>query len=85
MLRQPILLDADYPRKLEEELSAFICNIFDQPLEQAYRRSRVYRPKDCDHYLATAAGEESLTFANLTGRLARKITGKLLGRRSGRK
>lgn len=85
MLRQPILLDADYPRKLEEELSAFICNIFDQPLEQAYRRSRVYRPKDCDHYLATAAGEESLTFANLTGRLARKITGKLLGRRSGSK
>jgi hypothetical protein len=78
MLRQPILVDPAYPRKLEEELTAFICHIFEQPPERAYRRSRVYRPKDCDDYLATAAGAESLTFANLLKRLMKKIIDKFL-------
>ena len=84
MLRQPIFVDPEYPQKLEEELSAYICHIVDQPLEQAYRRSRVYRPRDCDRYLATAAGAESLTFANLLKRLMKKIVDKLMRRSSGK-
>ena len=79
MLRQPILVDPDYPRRLEEELNQYVCHIFDQPLEKAYRRSRVYRPKFCDDYLANAVSEESLTFANLCKRLIQKITGKIRG------
>lgn len=77
MLRQPILVDPDYPRRLEEELNQYICHIFDQPLEKAYRRSRVYRPKFCDEYLAGAVSRESLTFVNLCKRLLEKICGKL--------
>ena len=78
MLRQPILVDPDYPTKLEENLGAYICHIFDQPLEQAYRRSRVYRPKFCDDYLASSVNEESLTFVNLCKRLLSKLTGKIV-------
>lgn len=78
MLRQPILVDPDYPRKLEEELGNYVCHIFDQPLERAYRRSRVYWPKTCDDYLARAVDSESLTMANLVKRVFAKLTGKLL-------
>lgn len=54
MLRQPILVDPDYPRRLDEELEKFIINIFEQPKEKAYRRCRVYYPKWHDEYLAQA-------------------------------
>ena len=77
MLRQPILVDPAYPRQLEENLGKFICHIFDQPLEQAYRRSRVYKPKQCNDFLARAVDEEWLTAGNLTKRLLRKVAGKI--------
>lgn len=51
MLRQPILVDPGYPKRLEEELDKFICAIFDQPLEKAYRRCQVYHPKTYNDYL----------------------------------
>lgn len=45
MLRQPILVDPEMPERLWQELEQFVCHIFDQPLEKAYRRPRVYMPK----------------------------------------
>ncbi len=80
MLRQPILVDPEYPVKLEEGLRAFICNIFDQPLEKAYRRSRVYSPKDCDDYLARAVDSETLTMGNLLRRMGGKVVQKFTGK-----
>ena len=77
MLRQPILVNPEYPRQLEENLGKFICHIFDQPLEQAYRRSRVYKPKQCNDFLTRAVDEEWLTAGNLTKRLLRKVAGKI--------
>lgn len=40
MLRQPIFNDPIFPEKKMKELEEFLCHIFDQPLENAYRRSR---------------------------------------------
>ena len=40
MLRQPIFNDPLFPEKKMKELEDFLCHIFDQPLEKAYRRSR---------------------------------------------
>lgn len=54
MLRQPILKDPALPQKMDEELERFILHIFEQPYEQAYRRCRVYYPKQHDEYLARA-------------------------------
>jgi len=39
---------------MDQELGEFINHIFEQPLEQAYRRCRVYYPKWHDEYLARA-------------------------------
>lgn len=54
MLRQPILVNTDYPNQLAEDLERFVLNIFEQPLEQAYRRSRVYFPKHAETYLTAS-------------------------------
>lgn len=78
MLRQPILVDPTYPERLEKELGEFICSIFDQPPEKAYRRSRVFLPKRCDDYLARAVDQESLTMKNLVQRIRDKVKKKLL-------
>lgn len=52
MLRQPIFVEEGFPQKKLAELEEYICHIFDQPLEKAYRRSRVYTPKHINDYLA---------------------------------
>lgn len=78
MLRQPILVNPDYPRQLEKSLNEYVCHIFDQPLEKAYRRTRVYRPRYCDDYLARAVDTESLTMRNLISRILAKVTGKII-------
>ncbi len=79
MLRQPILVDPEYPKRLQEERDAFLGNIFEQPLEQAYRRCRVYHPKSIDTYLATMVDPDSLDFGNLIHRLLEKVKKKTLG------
>lgn len=45
MMRQPIMVDPEYPQKLLDDMDAFVRNIFEQPKEKAYRRSRLYMPK----------------------------------------
>lgn len=76
MLRQPILVDPTYPSRLEKDLGAYICHIFDQPLDKAYRRSRVYSPQNCDNYLSRAVDSEDMTFAYLIKRLLLKLKEK---------
>lgn len=44
ILRQPVFVEEDYIEKKVQELEQFVRNIFDQPLEKAYRRSRLYMP-----------------------------------------
>ncbi|MBP3684239.1 MAG: hypothetical protein J6J12_04665 [Oscillospiraceae bacterium] len=77
MLRQPILVDPDYPERLEEQLHAFVRNIFDQPLDKAYRRSRVYSPKNCDDLLSRFVDSETLTMKNLAKRIGQKVIDKI--------
>ena len=65
MLNKPIFnTDFDYYGHMEEYYS-FLKHIFDQPIEQAYRRSRVYVPHDHEQYLlekAEAAPEKKKRF-----------------------
>ena len=55
MLRQPILVDPDLPRRLDEELEKYILHIFEQPLDKAYRRCRAYYPQWQNEFLAKAS------------------------------
>lgn len=73
MLQQPILVDPDYPRQLDEDLEKFICAIFEQPLDKAYRRGRVYYPQWHNDFLAQAVEPSRLH------RLKQRLK-KLLGR-----
>lgn len=70
MLRQPILVDPEYPKKLDAELQKFILHIFQQPYEQAYRRCRVYYPQNHDNYLANCV--EPSRFQKLKQRFKRR-------------
>lgn len=51
MLRQPILNDKDLIKNKLNDLRSFLDNIFDQPIEKAYRRSRVHSPYQHSAYL----------------------------------
>lgn len=51
MLRQPIFVNPKFVDDTLESFEKYLCNIFDQPLEKAYRRSRVYAAKTDDEYL----------------------------------
>lgn len=73
MMRQPILVDPNYPRQLEQDLEKYVCSIFEQPLEKAYRRCRVYYPREHNDFLAEAV-EPSRMY-----RLKQKVK-KALGR-----
>lgn len=80
MLSHPILVDSGYPARLEQELGEYVRHIFDQPLEQAYRRSRVYHPKVIDDYLSRVVDSETLTAKNLVERLSGKVRRVISGK-----
>lgn len=77
MMNQPILMGPDYAQRLHEDLEAYICRIFDQPLEKAYRRSRVYGPARIDDYLAKAVHPEQITLGKAVKQFAIKIRRKM--------
>jgi len=76
MLRQPILVDPQKPQQLEEEFGRFICHIFDQPPEKAYRRSRVYYAKQMDDYMARAVDPDEISMGTLCKLMQKKIRRK---------
>ena len=51
MLNEPILKNNDIIRNLYNDLETFVCNIFDQPIESAYRRSRYFYPKRYEDFM----------------------------------
>ncbi len=54
ILREPIFINRDFVADTLSAFEKYLCFIFDQPLERAYRRSRVYASKYIDYYLANA-------------------------------
>lgn len=77
MLSQPILVDPEYPARLERELGEYVRHIFEQPLEKAYRRSRVYHPQMIDDFLAKARIPEEMTMVELERTMKRKVVRKI--------
>lgn len=72
MMRQPILVDPEYPQRLLDDLDAYVRHIFDQPKESAYRRSRVYMPKQYeDEIIAMNHREYHSTRAKIRKRFGR--------------
>lgn len=60
MANQPILNPSFDYQKFRADYEAFLRHIFEQPIEQAYRRSRVYVPKQHEEYLRQKASENTI-------------------------
>lgn len=58
MLRQPIFNNPRYPQDKYEEVERFLCHIFDQPLDKAYRRSRYLVSTYHENFIAKSIGRE---------------------------
>ncbi len=54
MLRQPIFAEKENPESYLQNLEDFLYNIFDQPYEKAYRRSKVHSPLRHEQFLNEA-------------------------------
>lgn len=67
MLRQPIFRDPEYPSKVLAEEEAFLCSIIDQPMEKAYRRSRVYWAGRYNGYIAAIPAQAAPAAPRRTG------------------
>lgn len=58
MLREPVFVNPDFAEKITKDIEDFVVNIFEQPLETAYRRSRVYCPKKHEDFLKKYSARE---------------------------
>lgn len=54
MMNQPIFVEENYISKSYEQAEDFLIHIFEQPIEKAYRRSRVFWPKGHEEFLVKA-------------------------------
>lgn len=77
MLNEPVFAKDFSPSDVIAAEEAFICNIFDQPLEKAYRRSRVYWPQRFNDYLCEAKLVENIPMKELTRAMKNRVKGKL--------
>ena len=76
MQRQPIFVDDDFPVKLIDKIEKFLFNIFDQPPEKAYRRSRVYSPEYYEKFILESEVIKKKKVDRILKR--RKIKGKFI-------
>ena len=58
MLRQPIFNNPKYPEEKLAEVERFLCHIFDQPLEDAYRRSRYMASEHFENFMVKSLQRE---------------------------
>lgn len=61
MMRQPILKDPNYYENVVNAYEAFVLNIFEQPIEQAFRRARGFTPKHIEDEIKTLVSPEELS------------------------
>lgn len=51
MMRQPIFNNPKYPEELMANLEKYLCHIFDQEPQNAFRRARIYSPKKHEEFM----------------------------------
>ena len=90
MLRQPIFNNPKYPEEKLSEVEQFLCHIFDQPLEEAYRRSKYLVSEYHEEFMKRALDREMAgkiwkpekdVFRNYLRYLPNHIVMKILGKK----
>ena len=77
MLNEPIFAEGFSPSKIVAEEEKFICNIFDQSLESAYRRSRVYWPQRFNDFLCEARLPGNIPMKGLAKAMGDRVKNKI--------
>lgn len=81
MLNEPIFVEDNYVEKEMQKLESFLLNIFEQPLEKAYRRPRAYTGYALEQHLRKVVLPESLTGREILELLIKKIRSKYLSKK----
>lgn len=76
MMREPIFVDDTYPKRLVDDLEAFVLHIFEQPVEKAFRRSRIYYAQDHNDYVLRLTAMEKKNMMRRIRRALREIREK---------
>lgn len=76
MLRQPILVDPGYTQRVFDDMERFVCSIFDQPIEKAYRRSRAYMPKQYEEFILEAKEDTRAKMVRRAKNILKRLCGK---------
>ncbi len=77
MLNEPIFNEENYISKTFEGAENYIINIFDQPIEKAGRRSKVYWPLGHEEFLTKATRTHKLLYKNKIYTFLKNILRKL--------
>ena len=81
MLRSPIYKETNYVSNLHLQLEEYICHIFEQSIENAFRRSRVYWPKKMEEYIVStltpSARADAIPFCWLVRSIIKRIIKKM--------
>ena len=64
MLNEPIFVDNNFISKTFDNAEEFIKHIFEQPIDKAYRRSRVCWPKGHEEFLVKATKTHKILYRN---------------------
>lgn len=77
MLNEPIFNTENYISERFDAAEEFIKHIFDQPIDKAYRRSRVYWPKGHEEFLIKATNTHKILYKNKFYLFLKQILRKL--------
>ncbi len=76
MLRRPVFLNTQYVTNKHNAMESFLKNIIDQPIEKAYRRSRVFAAKKHNDYMRRVVLPENLSGKELLHLLSVRLKRK---------
>ena len=77
MLRQPIFRNSQFVTEIHASMETFLKNIFDQPKEEAFRRSRVFAAKNHNDYMKKVVLPEDISGKELLKLLFTRLREKL--------
>lgn len=77
MMNEPLFAEGFSPADFLQREEAFVCNIFDQNLDDAYRRSRVYWPQRFNDYLCEARMPDSISMKGLASAMGKRVQNRL--------
>ena len=77
MMNEPIFAEGFSPASVLRDEEAFVRNIFDQPLEHAYRRSRVFWPQRFNDFLCEAKLPGNIPMGELVQAMKARVKNRL--------